>query len=374
MAFTARCLVAPKVFALMLVVSALFACRGADDEADGADALYVLVNTPGQRSELEVLNADTGEKLSHIRLEQADASALAMDADGRVWVGRKSAFGNPTASINVISADLKSQKRVAIAENPGSGIAFTLGRTFVASSRRGFGGALTLVEGESFAKRTVEIAPPEGGAYILTALAASNEKIVLTGVTKGPDPRKRYAAITVVDPLTLKIIWRSQAIENFDVWQILPYEDKFLLLNVASGDEAKNSRSDLMVLDSDNKLHPYSAVPSPLWGKIHHDVLYLYHNPTWNSLRNVSVRLLSAYNLKTGQVTETRLPDNLDVVDMAISGDRIILSVKSSTEAYPGGVYSIDLNGENLKLVAKKSGVGKIISRSVSQVQTPVDD
>jgi hypothetical protein len=352
-----RC-AAHLLFALALLP---IAARGGEvvDPRRGP-AIYVLSGAPGRTSALDVLHSRSGETLAHSQLEQAGASALALDRSGRVWVGRKSAFGSHPASIDIVGADLKHQTQVPTAENPGVGVAFSHGKALIACSQRGLGGALTAVDLESLSVQTIEVDAPKGGTYILTALAASEQKIVLAGMTSGPDPKTRYAAITVIDPRTLKTTWRSQPLENVDIWQIIPHDDMFILLNVASGEGTKQPRSDSFFLSRNNALVPFATAPAALWGAVRNGVLYTYHNPTHNSLRTVPERSLSTYNLATRKLTVAKLPDYIDAADLTLADDRLMLSVKSATPAYPSGVYTLGLNGADLRLLAKLPGAGKL--------------
>ena len=355
---------APRAaWSVVAAVVVLTGCRFAPDERAGPPLAVVLSGAPGQIHKLHELTA-TGISRTAVRLSQPGASAAAMDAQGRVWVGGRSVHGLPMTSISVISADLAQQTRVTTTENPGVGIVFARGKAYVAATNSGFGGSVTQIDPATLATRNATIPPPHGPSYILTSIAANDNQIVVAGMVAGPDPRKRYAALTVIDAEALDIIWQSPPLENTDIWQILPHGDRFVLLNVASADDRTPNRADLLQLGPDHRLMPLAlsglTAASPLWGHLQGDILYAYHNPTWNSVFDSPERALSITNLRTQQSKTVKLPEGMDASDLRVAGQHILLSVKSSTPQHPGGVYTLDLQGEHLRLLASLPDAGKL--------------
>jgi hypothetical protein len=346
------------------LVSALLVLAGCSNKAAEVPAnaarIYVLTGASERLAKLQVLSG-SGDKTLSTTLKQAGASALARGPDGRLWVGGRTVSGLPLTSITVVDADLAQQTRVPTPGNPGVGMVFSEGKLLVAASQRGFGGAVTEVDPTTLATRTLEVPPPEGKSYILTALAATDRKIVVAGMTNGPDPAKRYAIITVIDRPTLHVVWRSEALEHTDVWRILPYQDGFVLLNVASAEDPRSPRTDALVLGADHRLTPLSFHAAPLWGAIQGDVLTTFHNASWNSLRNVQTRHVSTYNLTTKSGHTFELPQGMDAQDLVAGDGRVLLSVKSTADAHPSGLYVLAPDARALDLVAPLPDPGKLI-------------
>ena len=350
-------------WSVLAAVVALTGYRFATGDRTGPPLAVVLSGAPGQVHKLHELTA-AGPSRAAVRLNQPGATAAAMDAQGRVWVGGRSVHGLPMTSISVISADLAQQTRVTTTENPGVGIVFARDKVYVAATHSGFGGSVTQVDPATLVTRNATIPPPHGPSYILTAIAANDNQIVVAGMVAGSDPRKRYAALTVIDTETLDIIWHSPPLENTDIWQILPQGERFVLLNVASVDDKTPTRADLLQLGPDHRLMPLalsaSTAASPLWGHLQGDTLYAYHNSTWNSVFESPERSLSITNLRTHQSKTVALPEGMDASDLRVAGQHILLSVKSSTPQHPGGVYTLDLQGEHLRLLASLPDAGKL--------------
>ena len=74
-------------------------------------------------------------------------------------------------------------------------------------------------------------------------------------------------------------------------------------------------------------------------------------------------RALSITNLRTQQSKTVKLPEGMDASDLRVAGQHILLSVKSSTPQHPGGVYTLDLQGEHLRLLASLPDAGKLAGR-----------
>lgn len=361
---------APALGLLIALTGVLAACSAKPDDAARRPAVYVLAGTQGQPSALLTLSADGGKTLSRTALRQAGASVMALGDDGRLWVGGRSVSGLPLTSITVLDPALGTQTRVTTPANPGAGLALAGGKLYVAASQNGFGGAVAEIDPATLATRTLEIPAPTGKSYILTALAAAGDKVVVAGMTQGPDPAKRYAAVTVLDARTLTIAWRSEVLANADIWQILPYQGGFVLLNAASAEDPRAPAMGGWLLNAEQRLSALPIEPAAVWGAVAGDVLYSYHNAAWNALSGSRARAVSTYNFTTGQRRTTALPDGMDARDLLLAGDRLLLSVRSNGDEQPSGVYALKLNAGQLNdrapapvLVAQVDGPGKLLWR-----------
>jgi hypothetical protein len=310
--------------------------------------LYV-VSTAGEankRNTLSIVDVPSWRISTTVRLRYPQPRSVAVDPVGRVWV-TYSAGRDPAAQdrVQVLADSGKLLATLDSCRGPEAGIAFAAGRVFVACSEDGRSGRVHVLDATTLASiGTIQIPAPTGDAYFLTAIAASDTRVVLAGMTKGPDAARRYAAITILDPVRLAVAWQSKPIADLDVWSIVPYASDFLLANVASAESRDPTRrADVMRLRPGNQLDRITVTPSPLWAAVADDVLYLYHNPSWNSVSASTARALSSYHLTRHTMTQWDLPDGFDAGAIAVLGDRIALA---SPDAGPGrraGVYAFDL-------------------------------
>ncbi len=138
----------------------------------------------------------------------------------------------------------------------------------------------------------------------------------MAGMTKGPDLSKRYAVISVIDPATNRLTWRSEPLAGVDVWQIIPYRDQFILLNVASAEKRDKSSADILLLHADNRLERRSTFPAPLWGIVQGDTLFAFHNASHNSRSSDPKRFISSFDLKRGKQASWSLPDGYNAAGL----------------------------------------------------------
>ena len=310
--------------------------------------LYV-VSTAGEankRNTLSIVDVPSWRISTTVRLRYPQPRSVAVDPVGRVWV-TYSAGRDPAAQdrVQVLADSGKLLATLDSCRGPEAGIAFAAGRAFVACSEDGRSGRVNVLDATTLASiGTIQIPAPTGDAYFLTAIAASDTRVVLAGMTKGPDAGRRYAAITTLDPMRLAVTWQSKPIADLDVWSIVPYASDFLLANVASAESRDPTRrADVMRLRPGNQLDRITVTPSPLWAAVADDVLYLYHNPSWNSVSASTARALSSYHLTRHTMTQWDLPDGFDAGAIAVLGDRIALASPDTGPGRRAGVYAFDV-------------------------------
>src|SRR5262249_59183510 len=96
------------------------------------------------------------------------------------------------------------------------------------------------------------------------------------------------------------------------------------------------------------RLDRITVAPSPLWAAVADDVLYLYHDRSWNSLSASTARALSSYDLTRHTVREWGLPDGFDARAIAVLGDRIVLASPDPGPGRAAGVYAFDVRDRAL--------------------------
>jgi len=316
--------------------------------APRARTLYV-VSTAGEangRSTLSSVDVPSWRISTTVRLRYPQPRSVAVDPVGRVWV-TYSALRERAAEdrVQVVADSGTLLTTLDSCRGPEAGIGFAAGRAFVACSEDGRSGRVNVLDATTLAPiGSIRIPAPTGDAYFLTAIAASDTRVVLVGMTKGPDPARRYAAITTLDPVRLAVAWQSEPIADLDVWSIVPYGSDFLLTNVASAESRDPTRrADVLRLRPGNRLDRITVAPSPLWAAVADDVLYLYHDRSWNSLSASTARALSSYHLTRHTVTQWDLPDGFNAGAIAVLGDRIALASPDAGPGRPAGVYAFDV-------------------------------
>jgi hypothetical protein len=335
-------------------------------ESCRAHSLYVLSVADGVgrygRSTLSVVDVPSWRLTETISLLPRTARSLAIDPQGRPWVSYAGRHEQIDDRVQVITEAGAPLTMLRSCTNPEAGIAFAAGRAFIACVQNGLGGRLDVLDANTFARLdTIPVPPPAGGAYYLTAVAASETRVVLAGMTKGPDPKRRYAAITTLDPARLSVTWQSDPIADMDVWSIVPYGDDFLLANVASGESHEaQKRADVLRLRPTNTLDRMAVASSPLWSAVADDVLYLYHNPSWNSVSTTPTRALSAYHLIKRTVTRWPLPDGFDAGGIAVVGNKIVLASSAPGHERQSGIYAFDIRDKLLIDPIRLPGAEKV--------------
>jgi len=137
----------------------------------------------------------------------------------------------------------------------------------------------------------------------------------------------------------------------------------FYLLNVGSWQQPREQANDVLVMEPGNppKITPLALAPSPLWGAITGDVLYVYHNPTWNQANSDPKRQISRLDLTSKKVQIWQLPEGWDASDLAVIDGKVILVRWLGSGGAEDGLYEFDPASGQVKKqllnVADASGV-----------------
>jgi hypothetical protein len=120
----------------------------------------------------------------------------------------------------------------------------------------------------------------------------------------------------------------------------------------------------VLVLEPGNspKIRPLKLAPSPLWGVIEEDVLYSYHNPTWNQTNGDPQRQLSRLNLLNGQVKTWTLPNEWDASDLTVTNGKIILAKWDGHGGEEDGLYQFEPEkGQLTKQLLKVADASRLL-------------
>lgn len=305
--------------ALLLTMSASGCCTA--DEKIPPSALIILTGPKAGKTAGSICALDplSGNIIQETPLTGGRAKTLTRDPLGRYWVGYSARSGPSEHRLLLFSANLKLQKTITVGcDNPGAGIVFSRGKVFAGCTENGRTGKIVVLDQKTLAE--LAIIPLQVAAktsvYYLTALAANEDRLVVSGMTEGPDLSKRYAVVSVIDLSTNRLTWQSKPLPGVDVWQIIPYRDQFILLNVASAEQRDKSRTDILLMHTDNHLERRSTFPAPLWGTVQGDTLFAYHNTSHNSRYTDPKRFLSSFDLQSCAQASWSLPDGFNAAGL----------------------------------------------------------
>jgi hypothetical protein len=340
---------------LLGAVTLLAACAPAAAPAARPGALpqhpgYVLsgYNVGGgfRGNAVTIFDAASWRVDRRIPLPRSWAKSLARDPLGRLWIGFSGDLHESDDRVQVYSPQGALITTLRPCMDPDAGISFAAGRAFIACAETGLSGKVAVVDlGTLTIERTIELRLP-GAPLLLIASAASEGAVVVAGATAGPK-ETGYSVATVIDPHSLAVHAQLALGEDTDVWRILPHRGRFYLLNVGSWRRPREQANDVLVLDpgAPPTVSPLAAAAAPLWGAIDGDILYAYHNPTWNQPNGDPRRRLSRLDLATGQVQVWPLEDGWNAADLAVIAGEVILVRWEGRGGAGDGLYRVDAGG-----------------------------
>ena len=283
---------------------------------------------------LTIFDAATWLVHRQVPIPHSWAKNFSRDPQGRLWIGFSGNIQKSDNRLQVYSSQGDLVKTLQPCVDPEAGISFAAGRAFVACAEKGFAGKVVVLNLNTLAvEKTIPLSLPNKN-FLLVASAASEDAVVVAG----------SGAIAIIDPRSLTVQAQLQLGDNIDIWDIIPHKGRFYLLNVGSWQQPREQAKDVLVLEPGKppKITPLALAPSPLWGAIEGDVLYTYHNPTWNQANSDSTRLLSRIELTSGNVRTWKLPDGWDASDLAVIDGKVILVRWLGSGSTEDGLYEFD--------------------------------
>jgi len=306
-----------------------------------------------RKNRLTIVDPETWQIHHTVRLPRSWAKNFARDPQGRLWIGFSGSFDKNDNRLHVYSPVGELLRETKPCANPEAGISFAGGRAFVACSEDGTQGKVIAISLETLeVEQEIPLMFPNS-TLLLISSAASEAGVIVAGLTSGPG-ETGYSIITIIDPQTLQIRAQLGPEEDVDIWQIIPKDERFYLINVGSWRRPRELANDVLVLDPGRSptLTPLVSSPSPLWGAIEGDMLYTYHNPTWNQANSDPTRRISRLDLKSGQKETWLLPDEWNASDLAIVDGQIVLT-RWGERNEKDGLYTFDaVTGQMFLLVA----------------------
>jgi hypothetical protein len=270
--------------------------------------------------------------------------------NGSIWIGYSGEdIQSNDNRIQVYSPEDNSVKTIETCMNPRAGIKFVNNKAFVGCAATGFSGLVQVIDLKS-QKVIKEIELKlEGKQLLLVSSGANLSKVIFSAMTSGSDPNKGYSSLAMIDANTFE----SQIHElgpDTDIWAVIPYKNKFILLNSESFYSKDTPRRDVLIFDPE---HPTDikylqlAISSPVWGQIDKDTLFAYHNASWNSLNDEVQRSITKTNLLTGESISFSLPDKFDADSLTIWNGAPCLTHSNYFESKEKhGIYCLDNTGK----------------------------
>ncbi len=316
---------------------------------------YLLAGSNSGRgfSENALLLFDTAtlEPRREVSLPASRARYLRRDPEGRLWIGLSGTMDRGDDRLLIFSAGGEREAVLHPCGDPEGGVTFAAGRAFVACAEDGFAGRVVALDRETLEPVGELVLQLPNAPFILLGSGATGGAVAVSGLTSGPDPNLTYTAIAVIDPEAVTLEQIVPLGPATDVWAVLPYGERFVLLNAASAHAPEpGARRDVLLFDPQAPEAMESLAlpaPSPLWGVVADDTLYAYHNPAWNTIHTSPDRTLSRTNLITGESESWPLPDAFEAGDLALVGGRLCLAhwdYRSADESH--GLYCLTEAGD----------------------------
>lgn len=312
---------------------------------------------------LTLFDPDRWTVLRTVPLPHSWAKNLAVDPEGNVWIGYSGDMRRSDHRVEVYSSRGERLQTLQPCTDPEAGITFAADRAFIACAEDGLQGRVVVINRKTLeVEKDLWLRVPDA-PLVLISSAASETAVLVLGLTTGPEEAS-YSVLNWIDPQTLTLVAQHPLGKHTDVWRILPYRNRFYLLNVGSYRRDRAQANDVLIVTPGSSLQIVSRAtsPAPLWGAIADGFLYAYHNPTWNSTVTDPRRWLSRTDLESGQVITWTLPQGWDASDLAVLNGQILLAHWEywSGDRYDG-LYRFDLESDHLTLllsIPDASGIG----------------
>jgi hypothetical protein len=302
---------------------------------------------------ISLIDTKNWKIMRKIALPRSWIKSYARDPHGNLWIGFSGDLQNNDNRVQIYSEKGELLKTLHVCDNPGAGISFSRGMAFIACTGDGFSGRIVTVNLDTFKTlKTIELSLPDA-PWMLSTSAADENTVMVTGLTSGPEETS-YCVLGILDVQTLTLQAPIRLGKHSDVWRILPHNGKFYLLNVSSFRESREEGHDVFVITpgSPPVITALETAVSPLWGTFSGDLLYMYHNETWNSTSVCTGRSLSQLNVKTGQVATWNLPDEWNANDiMIINGCISLVRWDYWSRGAGDGLYCFDISNGRLSLI-----------------------
>lgn len=350
---------------LVLAVTLLVGCNGKPE--DGRTVTFWVVS--GTNRGLSYSNNSLrgydieGTLAVKASLPKYHVSSLAMDNQGRLWLGQA---WNDAKSSNMLLLwkNGKKVKEIEVGMQPEAGIVPFAEGMVAGCTEDGMGYSLWSVNAESLESRKVVSVDRESRDFLfLTTIAASEEYLVAAAIHDAPgSANSSHSSIwwydrdyNLCDSLYLGV--------NSAVWSMVPMSDgNFLLLNNSAfeGIQGDVVVSDLLVFDprAGAIIEEITGSGFPFRG-VAADGKYYILNRIWSSTRINAKRSVTIVD--GDSISTIPLPDDFGAEDIAVADGVIYLAAWQRGDNASDGVYRLDPASGELEHIIQQPDASSIL-------------
>lgn len=261
-------------------------------------------------------------KIMELPLPKSRIETANIAPDGTLWLGLSGGSSWENDRVVVLDTAGNELSEIHACLFPTAGIWFYNDRAIIVCRDTGFFATIAEINLSTFAvERKLQIKISDQQPFMAVSSGLSGSSLGVIGLTAGPQESLTYSVLSIVDLDTFSVSGMIDLGAGTNIWSVLPYEGRFLLLN-AQGKDDPQKQDMILVTPNDKKIEKAITLPtpSPLWGAIADEVLYSFHNSGWNSIFVSPDRFLCSTNLVTYQQSCLQLPENFYSYGMEIIG------------------------------------------------------
>lgn len=284
-------------------------------------------------------------------------SSLALDSQGRLWLGQA---WNDAKSSNVLLLwkDGKKIEEVEVGMQPEAGIIPFAGEMVAGCTEDGMGFSLWSVNPHSLeSRKVVAVDKGQNEFLFLTTIAANQDYLLAAALHDGPGPDSSHTTIWWYDQ-NYDLCGSMYLGEDTAVWSMVPMSDgNFLLLNNSG---FVRSEPDLLVFDP-----RAGAITQELTGSgfafrgVAADEKIYILDRIWSSTRINAQRSVTI--LDGDWVSTIPLPDNFGAEDIAVADGIIYLAAWQRGNNASDGIYRLDPATGELEQIIHHSDASSLL-------------
>ena len=310
-----------------------------------------------------VFDSTDFSKIRELPLPKSRIETANVAPDGNLWLGLSGGSNRKDDRVVVLDPAGKQRAEIHACPYPTSGIWFYNQRAIIVCRDTGFFGTIAEINMSNFSLgRRLQIKISDQMPFITVSSGLSGSSLGVIGLSDGPQETLSYSVLAIVNLDTFSVSGMMDLGAGSNVWSVLPYEGRFLLLN-AQGKDDPEKRDMIWVTPDDQQIEKTVSLqtPSPVWGVIAGETLYSFHDSSWNSILSSPDRFLCSTNLASGQQSCIALPEEFEAtgIDM-IGGNPCIphLGVDHTNGLYclERGKLELKIKYESASFVALSTG------------------
>ncbi|HLO34340.1 MAG TPA: hypothetical protein VK249_34665 [Anaerolineales bacterium] len=269
-----------------------------------------------------VFDSTDFSKIRESPLPKSRIETAKIAPDGNLWLGLSGGSTREDNRVVVLDTAGNELSEIHACLSPTAGIWFYNHSAIIVCRDTGFYATITEINMSSFTvERKLQIKISDQQPFMAVSSGLSGSSLGVIGLTAGPQEALTYSILSIVNLDTFSVSAMMDLGAGTNIWSVLPYEGRFVLLNAQGRDDPKK-RDMIWVTPNDHEIEKAVTLPtpSPLWGVIADEVLYSFHNSSWNSISVTPDRFLCSTNLVTYQQSCLQLPEHFDSYGMEVVG------------------------------------------------------